>query len=117
MENAIRVLIVEDDPLIALDLEDTLENAGYEVSGMARSVDDGLTMIERDPPHVATLDYQLGRETSVPIARALDERHIPYCFVSGRGDLIEADGRPVVAKPAPPSTVLRAVREMTEAAD
>lgn len=110
-----KVMVVEDDPLIALDLEDTLTEAGYDVTGTAASVDAGLAMIEREPPQAATLDYQLGRETSERIAAELDARRIPYCFVSGRGDLIESGEHPVIAKPAAPSTVLRALGRLLHA--
>ena len=108
----VSVLVVEDDPLIALDLEDTLSRAGFDVVGVAANVEQGLDCIERDPPAAATLDYQLGRETSDPIASALDALEIPYCYVSGRGDLIGRDERTIIAKPAAPVSVVRAVDDM-----
>ena len=111
-----KVLIVEDDPFIALDLEDTFSRAGYRVTGMAHSVDDGLALIESDPPEAATLDYQLGRETSEAIAEALDRRSIPYCFISGRGDLIADDTHPVLSKPTASGMVLRTVETLLRAA-
>ena len=110
-----KILIVEDDPILALDLEDRLLEAGYEVAGTAGSVNDGLELIERDELGAATLDYQLGEETSEAIAAALDERNIPYCFISGRGDLIEGRARRVLRKPAAPRVVLREVERMLEA--
>ena len=115
-EREAKVLIVEDDPLIALDLEDTFSRAGYRVTGMAHSVDDGLALIESDPPEAATLDYQLGRETSEAIAEALDRRAIPYCFISGRGDLIGTDEHPILSKPAASGTILRTVETLLRAA-
>ena len=114
MKDEAKILIVEDDPIIALDLEDTLEAAGYAVSGPVRSVSDGLSAIERDPPSAATLDYQLGSETSEPLAEALAKRDIPFCFVSGRGDLVGRKDTPIVAKPAAPSAVLRVVESLLE---
>ena len=104
-----RVLIVEDDPLLALDLEDTFEGAGYQVSGTAGTVAAGLELIERDPPEIATLDYQLGKETSERLAAVLQSLDIPFCFISGRSDLISDSEHPVIPKPAAPRTVLRAV--------
>ena len=107
-----RVLIVEDDPFIAMDLEDAFIEAGYHVCGMAGSVAEGLEHIDRDMPQVATLDYHLGRETSEPIARALDERRIPYCYVSGNADKLKDPGAPVLTKPVVPHTVLRTLERL-----
>ena len=111
-----KVLIVEDDPFIAMDLEDAFRDAGYEVCGMAGTVAEGLRRIEDDPPGVATLDYHLGRETSEPIADALDERRIPYCFVSGNADKLKDTmgdtGAPVISKPVAPGTVLRTLERL-----
>ena len=102
-----RILIVEDDPFIAMDLEDAFTEAGYEVCGMAGTVAESLERIERDAPGLATLDYHLGKETSEPVARALEARRIPYCFVSGNADKLENPRAPVIQKPVAPGTVLR----------
>ena len=107
-----RILIVEDDPFIAMDLEDALTEAGYSVCGMVGTVSEGLRRIENDPPELATLDYHLGRETSEPIARALDERCIPYCYVSGNANELPDAAAPVISKPVAPSTVLRALERL-----
>ena len=112
MDSAIRVLIIEDDPFIAMDLEDTLVDAGYEVCGMAGSVDEGLRSIERSSPAVATLDYHLGRETSDPVAAVLDERNIPYCYISGNARELGDRIVPVISKPVAPRTVLRTLEEL-----
>lgn len=108
-----RVLIIEDDPLLAMDLEDTLQAAGFEVQGSAASVEQGLLAIDRSPPEVATLDYHLGRETSEAVAKRLRSMNIPYCYISGHGDhLSNRENAPVIAKPANPGTVVRTVREL-----
>jgi len=83
---SIRILIIEDDPFIAMDLQDTFEDAGFNVIGPAASVEAGLDLIERKAPDVAMLDYNLGRETSITIANKLDEDSIPYAFLSGQTD-------------------------------
>lgn len=78
------ILIVEDDPFIAMDLQDTFEEAGFNVLGPVASVDPGLRLIRDTLPDVAMLDYNLGRETSIPIAHKLDEIEVPYIFLSGQ---------------------------------
>ena len=78
------ILIVEDDPFIAMDLQDTFEDAGFNVLGPVASVDPGLKIIRETKPDVAMLDYNLGRETSIPIAHKLDAIKIPYVFLSGQ---------------------------------
>ena len=107
MSTETKVLIVEDDPFIAMDLEDAFIEAGYDVCGLAGSVAEGLERIETCRPEVATLDYHLGRETSDAIARALEARSIPYCYVSGNAGELENPRAPVIVKPVAPATVLR----------
>lgn len=82
------ILIVEDDPFIAMDLQDTFESAGYKVLGPVASVDPGLKILKDIKPDVAMLDYNLGRETSIPLAHKLDEIDIPYVFLSGQIDRV-----------------------------
>ena len=98
-----------------MDLEDTLAEAGYEICGTVANVRDGLVAIERDAPECATLDYQLGSDTSTPIADELSARGIPFCFISGRSDLLSEVGHPVLNKPAAPRAVLRTVGALLEA--
>jgi len=82
------ILIVEDDPFIAMDLQDTFEEAGFKVLGPVASVAPGLKLIKDTLPDVAMLDFNLGRETSIPIAHRLDEIEIPYFFLSGQIDKV-----------------------------
>ena len=112
MQSETKVLIVEDDPFIAMDLEDALLDAGYQVCAMVSSVAEGLERITLDRPEVATLDYHLGRETSEALARALDERGIPYCYVSGNAHELDNPGAPVIMKPVAPATVLRTLSKL-----
>jgi CheY-like chemotaxis protein len=68
-----RVLVVEDNYLIGIDLADMLELAGAKVAGPVVSVADALNAID-SLPDAATLDVQLGEETSFPIADELARR-------------------------------------------
>ncbi len=97
------ILIVEDDPFIAMDLQDTFEEAGFRVLGPVAAVKMGLKIVREDKPDVAMLDYNLGRETSLPIARELEADEIPYVFLSGQVETVvtETMKKPhtVISKP------------------
>jgi CheY-like chemotaxis protein len=79
------VLIVEDDPIIALDFEDTLLGFGVKTVRTARSVAGALQMIADRQPNFALLDVGLVREKSFAIAERLDALNIPFVFVTGYG--------------------------------
>jgi CheY-like chemotaxis protein len=82
-----RVLVVEDEGLVALMLEDMLEDIGYEVAFSAASVAQALAWIERDgDADVALLDVNLGGEAVFPVADALKARGVPYAFSTGYGE-------------------------------
>jgi CheY-like chemotaxis protein len=77
------VLIVEDDPIIALDLEDTILGFGVTTIRTAGSVAKALEMIADRAPDFALLDVGLIREKSFAIAERLDALKIPFAFVTG----------------------------------
>jgi len=79
------VLIVEDDPIIALDFEDTILGFGVKAVRTAGSVANALRMIADQAPDFALLDVGLVREKSFAIAERLDELKIPFVFVTGYG--------------------------------
>jgi CheY-like chemotaxis protein len=78
-------LIVEDDPIIALDLEDTILGLGVTTIRTAASVAKALEMIADRAPDFALLDVGLIREKSFAIAERLDALRIPFAFVTGYG--------------------------------
>ena len=80
-----RVLVVEDEFLIALDIAGVLEQAGITVIGPAGSVGDALRAIDGEVVHGALLDAHLAGEPVTRIADALKARGIPFAFVSGYG--------------------------------
>src|SRR3954464_5353264 len=79
------VLIVEDDPIIALDFEDTIRGFGVRTVRTAASGTRALDLIAARPPDFALLDVGLVRETTFAIAERLDGLRIPYVFVTGYG--------------------------------
>lgn len=78
-----RILIVEDEALIAIEIADLLDQEGYEIVGPAASVQAALDHIERAGCDGAILDVNLGRETSEPVALRLKQMGTPFTVVSG----------------------------------
>jgi CheY-like chemotaxis protein len=79
------VLVVEDDPIIALDFEDTILGFGVTTVRIAANVAKALDMIADRPPEFALLDVGLIREKSFAIAERLEALQIPFAFVTGYG--------------------------------
>ncbi len=79
----IRVLVVEDEPIIALDIRQQLASAGFEVLGPATSVANALQLIAEPGCDVAVLNVNLGNETSEPIAQKLQASGKPFVVLSG----------------------------------
>ena len=79
------VLIVEDDPIIALDFEDTLLSFGVKSVRTAGSVAKALALIDAQPPEFALLDVSLISEKSFAVAERLEALKIPFAFVTGYG--------------------------------
>jgi len=77
------VLIVEDDPIIALDFEDTISGFGTRSVRTAGSVAMALRMIEERAPDFALLDVSLISENSLAVAERLEALKIPFVFVTG----------------------------------
>jgi DNA-binding NtrC family response regulator len=81
-----RILVVEDEALVALDLQDFLDQRGVEVVGPAASVSQALEAIDGNQIDCALLDMKLGDEMADAVAVALDQRTIPTILVTGYGD-------------------------------
>jgi CheY-like chemotaxis protein len=86
MNKAHRVLIVEDEALVAMLLETILEDMGHVPVGPAATVEEALSLIASDAPlHAALLDINLAGQEVFPVAAALAERGVPFVFSSGYG--------------------------------
>jgi CheY-like chemotaxis protein len=79
------VLVVEDDPIIALDFEETILGFGVKTVRTAASVAKALELINHRPPEFALLDVSLIREKSFAVAERLEGLQIPFAFVTGYG--------------------------------
>lgn len=81
-----RILIVEDEPFVALQLRTDLEGEGHEVIGPASNLAQGLKLAQSEGLDAALVDIRLGRDTSATIADHLLARQIPFAFATGYSD-------------------------------
>lgn len=108
----VRVLIVEDEAMIAMLLQDMLEEMGCVVAATAASLDDALRAAAADPLDLAILDVNLGGTETYPVADALRRRGVPYVFSTGYGaSTLHPDhqDRPTLQKPFVESDLMRCV--------
>ena len=109
-----RILVVEDEAPIALQLEDMLAEIGATVVGPASRVRQALQLLQETPVDAAVLDLNIAGELVYPVADALETRRIPYIFATGYG--ISGLAAPyrsrfVLQKPFSRRELLRALQE------
>jgi CheY-like chemotaxis protein len=112
------LLIVEDDPIIALDFEDRMVGFGVKTVRVAGNVARALEMIGDRAPDFALLDVGLVREKSFAIAARLDALRVPFVFVTGYGSPATfpaafAD-RPRLSKPCSTAALRNALRSWSD---
>ena len=103
------ILVVEDDPLIAMDIVQGLEAAGSSVS-RARTLRDALSKVESPGLSAAVLDHALNDGDASQVCARLDQRNIPFLIYSGY-DYVDgpcSEGEHV-RKPVPPAVLVDAV--------
>ncbi|HCP64160.1 MAG TPA: hypothetical protein DIU09_06190 [Hyphomonadaceae bacterium] len=110
-----RILIVEDEPLIALDLEGMLLGADFEVVDIAGTIEKALALIEMGSLDAVLLDANLKGISSAPVALALAERGLPFLVLSGYA----ADQHPdafragsYLQKPASPVQIIKLLNDI-----
>jgi len=100
-----RILVLEDEPLLAMMLEECLEELGHELAGSAASVAQAFQLLDdaTSPPDFALLDFSLGGETnSLPVARRLRAQGVPFAYLTGHTSLDEESDvppAPILSKP------------------
>lgn len=100
--DGLRVLVVEDELLVAMVVEEALRHTGCVVLGPLPRVAKAMEVAREAPIDVAILDVNLAGERVYPIADALIARDLPFIFMTGYGrDELPAQykGRPTIAKP------------------
>jgi len=115
-----RVLLVEDEMLVAMMFEDVLLDAGAEVIGPATSVEEALLLIEAAAAgggvDAAMLDINLEGAMVSPVADHLAALGVPFVFTTGYGEHCDRGAHsaaPILAKPFGPDTLVTAVRNLS----
>jgi CheY-like chemotaxis protein len=111
----LRILLVEDDPLICLDLETSLIELGAVVTATS-SVPAALDVVAGAMVDFAVLDFELGIGTSEPIARAATARGIPFLYLSGYSEHDARFGNwpgvLVLVKPLSAASIARGIEQV-----
>lgn len=110
-----RVLVVEDNALIGMDLEDILNSYGCQVIGPRVSVQDAMIEIQAGTVDVAVLDFMLEDGTAAPLAKALDDKGIPFAMCTGAGEAQMSTlfpNTPILNKPYCPEDVSRVLNSL-----
>ncbi len=111
-----RVLVVEDDYILALELESILTGAGADIAGLCTTVEDALPRAKGNNLSAAILDFRIGRKTVDCVARNLSSRGVPFVFYTGQAETGSIQSQwpqsKVIKKPAQPQTIIRTLAEM-----
>jgi CheY-like chemotaxis protein len=94
-----RILVLEDEFLIAMDLVDLLEDLGAEIVGPAHRNEQALELLANSHIDAAVLDVNINGQRSDVVAQELRRHSIPFIFATGYGDETLLDGATVIRKP------------------
>jgi len=109
------ILLVEDEFLIALDVQMRLQEAGYKVLDPVASVEDAMAALDKTQVCAAILDMNISGSTSLPIAQRLESEGKPFIFLSGNDTLHLRERYPhhmVMTKPINYEQLIGAVRQI-----
>jgi len=84
-----RVIIVEDDPFIAADIQDIIEEAGGSIVNVIPTLKEALQAAETETVDLFTLDFEIISGTTEPVAKKLSERDIPFVAISGKSEKLK----------------------------
>lgn len=108
-----RILVVEDEALIAVEIEETLMDEDASVMGPCHTLAEARALMQGEAPSAAILDVHMGAELSLPLARELAARGVPFLLYTGQSRAELRQGGwpdwPLVGKPSLPNELLDAV--------
>lgn len=112
----VRVLVVEDELFIALELESILTAAGCRVVGPAAGLEQAVSLVAQERPQAALLDADLAGRSTAPVAEALAAQGTPFAVVTGyatvRSDSALLRDAPRVAKPFTAAGIVQALADL-----
>ena len=114
-----RVLLVEDEAIIAMTAEDMLADLGLEVAGSAATLEDAVAQAGTLAIDAAVLDINLNGKLSMPVAERLRARGVPFAFATGYGSAGPMIDRrfadvPVIAKPYTADALAGVLRQLLD---
>jgi CheY-like chemotaxis protein len=115
-KRSLRVLLVEDEMMVAMLLEDMLAELGHSVIGIASRADEATERAGTADIDAAILDLNLNGQESYPVARVLRERGVPFLFATGYGEgkaPAEFAGVPTLSKPFVGEQLRQALAKLT----
>ena len=111
-----RILVVEDNAILAISLQDILSEAGAEVVGPAVTLDEAEKFAAEEALSAALLDIRLEDDEVWPVARLLATRGIPFVFSTGHFDRAslprEWSDRPILTKPVKPQKIIATLTDL-----
>lgn len=114
------ILVAEDEMIVAYDLCETVAEAGFEVEGPHADISEAMFALQKEKPDLAILDIELNDGIVYSLAQKLADENVPIIFHSGRPNNTEVKARfpdaTTLAKPCPPTQMLKAVNQVLEAA-
>jgi DNA-binding response OmpR family regulator len=115
------VLVLEDEALIALNLQDELHDSGHEVAGPFTTCSAALQWLQTATPDTAILDATLNDGSCHRVAIELSGRGVPFLIYSGHSEdcqfLAEFDHVTWIEKPVPPSVLVQACQQLLVGCD
>lgn len=116
MSGRLKILVVEDDVLIAMELEERLQELGYDVLGPAATLEAAEEAIAATRPDAALLDANLAGVSSVPIGVKLHAMGVPLAFCTGYDQIKNAPPElakaPVLTKPISDNDLVAALKRL-----
>ena len=110
-----RVLVAEDEPILAMSVEDMLTGFGCEVVGPALSAAHATALARDELLDLALLDINMGDQPSYAIAWLLRSKGVPFCFATGYGAAgvpAELSDAPVLTKPYTEQALARVLQQL-----
>jgi DNA-binding response OmpR family regulator len=110
-----RILIVEDEPMLAFAIEDMLIDNGFKIAGVAGELAKALAIIESGVCDAAILDVNLSGQSAEPAASALASRGLPFLILSGYSSDQQPSafsGAPRLQKPCRPDRLIQTLRSI-----
>jgi DNA-binding NarL/FixJ family response regulator len=113
----LNVLVVEDEPIVAMEIADQLKNAGGTVVGPCSTVGQAVAALDRSKIDVAIVDYVLADDNSGDLQAALEDKGVPFLVLTGYPRVLvrRSEGQHVLSKPVAPDVLASTLRSLAGA--